>query len=82
MPELPPYAVFTGTNADYEPNPDPCCTKADASVYVTRKKTIKVLDQHRQAIELYSTNPEQASVDEASQHNILVANSNRQLEQT
>ena len=39
MPKMPPFAVFTEKKGDYEPNPDPCCSKIDVPVVLIEKKT-------------------------------------------
>ena len=46
MPEMPPFAIFTEKKGDYEPNPDPCCSKADASSLVVKRRTSKVMHHH------------------------------------
>ena len=40
MPKMPFFAVFNaGKKGDYEPNPDPCCSKIDVPVVLIEKKT-------------------------------------------
>lgn len=60
---MPSNVILTDTKGDYEPTPDPCCSKASLTSQLVLKKDWQQLGEH-QAIEM-QTNVEQASVDDS-----------------
>jgi hypothetical protein len=37
LPQMPQNVILTEKRGDYEPNPDPCCSKAEMTIIVSKK---------------------------------------------